>query len=46
MTVESPFQRTEAYILGEKVLYMFVAGQDDEIFREIMMSLRETVSET
>ncbi|MBI5622527.1 MAG: hypothetical protein HY924_01975 [Elusimicrobia bacterium] len=42
LTVESPFQRTEAYILGEKVLYMFSAGQDDEIFREIVMSLRET----
>lgn len=45
VTVESPFQRTEAYILGEKVLYEFTAGQDDEIFREIVMSLRETVSE-
>ncbi|MBI4678853.1 MAG: hypothetical protein HY748_14845 [Elusimicrobia bacterium] len=45
VTVESPFQRTEAYILGEKVVYVFNAGQDDEIFREIVMSLRETVSE-
>ncbi|MBI5884130.1 MAG: hypothetical protein HZB91_13630 [Elusimicrobia bacterium] len=45
VTVEAPFQRTEAYVLGEKVLYMFVAGQDDEIFREIMMSLRETAAE-
>ncbi|MFA6315824.1 MAG: hypothetical protein WC943_00235 [Elusimicrobiota bacterium] len=45
VTVESPFQRTEAYILGDKVLYLFSAGQDDEIFREIVMSLRQTDSE-
>ncbi|MBI5211515.1 MAG: hypothetical protein HY927_16195 [Elusimicrobia bacterium] len=45
VTIETPFQRTEAYVLGEKVLYVFTAGQDDEIFREIVMSLRETETE-
>jgi hypothetical protein len=43
---EGPFPRVEAYILGQKILYWFMAGQDDEIFREILTSLRETRSET
>lgn len=40
-----PFPRVEAYILGEKVLYTFLAGQDDEIYRDILMSLRDAHSE-
>lgn len=43
--VQSPFPRVEAYILGEKNRYSFTAGQDDEIFREIVFSLRDTVGE-
>ncbi len=43
--VESPFPRVEAYVLGEKNLYSFTAGQDDEIFREILSSLRDTLAE-
>ena len=43
--VESPFPRVEAYFLGEKNLYTFTAGQDDEIFREIVFSLRDTLAE-
>lgn len=42
ITVEAPFPRLQAYFLGEKVLYTFTAGQDDEIYRGIVTSLRET----
>lgn len=42
---EAPFPRVEAYILGQNVLYYFMAGQEDEVFREIVLSLRDSHSE-
>ncbi len=45
LAVETPFPRTEAYVLGDKVLYIFTAGQDDEVFRELLTSLREAGGE-
>ncbi|MBI4377085.1 MAG: hypothetical protein HY549_11625 [Elusimicrobia bacterium] len=38
---DGPPPRVEAYVLGQKQLYSFLAGQEDEIFREILFSLRE-----
>ena len=43
--VELPNPGVTAYILGEKVLYHFTAGQDDEIYRDILNSLRDSQSE-
>jgi len=43
--IETPFPRLEAYILGQKNLYTFTAGHEDEVYREIVTSLRETQSE-
>jgi hypothetical protein len=42
---EPPFGRIESYILGQKVLYTFLTGQEDEIYRDILNSLRETSAE-
>ncbi|OGR84525.1 MAG: hypothetical protein A3J74_01635 [Elusimicrobia bacterium RIFCSPHIGHO2_02_FULL_57_9] len=42
---EAPFPRVEAYVLGQNVLYYFMAGQDDEVYREIVLSLRDSHSE-
>jgi len=42
---DAPFARVEAYILGQKVLYSFMAGQDDEIYRALINSLRDAQSE-
>ncbi len=40
-TFEVPFPRIETYILGEQHLYLFTAGQVDEIYKEIVYSLRD-----
>jgi hypothetical protein len=45
VNVQSPFPRVEAYILGQQELYFFYAGQEDEIWRDIVLSLRDTHSE-
>ena len=42
---DAPFPRVEAYILGHKVLYSFLAGEDDEIYRALLSSLRDAQSE-
>ena len=42
---DAPFPRVEAYILGQKVLYSFMAGEDDEIYRSLLSSLRDAHSE-
>ncbi len=44
--IELPQPSWEAYILGDRALYHFVAGQDDENFRDILNSLREPTAET
>ncbi len=43
-TFEVPFPRIETYILGERHLYLFTAGQVDEIYKELVFSLRETAA--
>lgn len=45
-TYDVPFPRVEAYILGDKVLYSFLAGQEDEAYRDILLSLRDSHSES
>jgi hypothetical protein len=45
INVQSPFPRVEAYILGQNELYFFYAGQEDEIWRDIVLSLRDAHSE-
>jgi hypothetical protein len=44
-TFAAPEARVETFILGQKVLYSFYGGEDDEIYRAIVMSLRDTRSE-
>jgi len=44
--IELPEPGIEAYILGETVMYHFYAGQDDEIYRDILNSLRDPHAET
>lgn len=39
---EVPSARLETYFLGEKHLYLFTAGQADELYKEIIYSLRDT----
>lgn len=41
-----PNARIEAFVLGEKALYSFLAGDEDEIYRDIINSLRDANSET
>ncbi len=43
---EAPDARVETYVVGQNVLYFFMAGQDDEIYRAILQSLRDAQSET
>lgn len=46
VTYDAPDTRVETYVLGQSVLYFFMAGQDDEIYRAILQSLRDAQSET
>lgn len=39
--VEAPYPRIEAYLVGQRDLYFFFAGQEDDIWRDIVMSLRD-----
>jgi hypothetical protein len=43
---ELPEPSVEAYILGETVMYHFYAGQEDEVYRDIVNSLRDPHAET
>lgn len=45
INIQSPFPRVEAYILGQHELYFFYAGQEDEVWRDIVLSLRDAHSE-
>ena len=45
INIQSPFPRVEAYILGQRDLYFFYAGQEDEIWRDIVLSLRDAHSD-
>ena len=45
VNVQAPFPRVEAYILGQNDLYFFYGGQEDDIWRDIILSLRDAHSE-
>lgn len=45
VTVLSPFPRSEAFILGQDHLYFFFAGQEDDVWRDIVLSLRDAHTE-
>jgi hypothetical protein len=45
VNIQSPFPRVEAYILGQNDLYFFYAGEEDEVWRDIVLSLRDAHSE-
>ncbi|MFI5348992.1 MAG: hypothetical protein ACHQ2Z_05585 [Elusimicrobiota bacterium] len=45
VNVQSPFPRVEAYILGQNDLYFFSGGEENEIWRDIVLSLRDAHSE-
>ena len=45
VNVQSPFPRVEAYILGQSELYFFSGGQEDDVWRDIVLSLRDAHSE-
>lgn len=42
VAVQTPFPRVEAYLLGRKMVYFLYGGQDDDVWRDILMSLRDT----
>jgi hypothetical protein len=45
VTVLSPFPRVEAFVLGQEQMYFFSAGQEDDIWRDIVLSLRDAHTE-
>jgi hypothetical protein len=45
LDIQSPFPRVEAYVLGQKDLYFFYGGQEDDVWRSIVQSLRDAHSE-
>jgi hypothetical protein len=45
VNVLAPFPRVEAYVLGKSSLYYFYAGQEDTVWRDILLSLRDAHSE-
>lgn len=45
VNVQAPFPRVEAYVLGQNDLYFFYGGQEDDIWRDIVLSLRDAHSE-
>lgn len=45
LTYEAPFPRVESFLLGRNMLYSFTAGQDDDVYRSLLESLRDSRSE-
>ncbi len=45
ITIQAPFPRVEAYILGQNNLYFFYGGQEDDVWRDIVLSLRDAHAE-
>lgn len=45
VTVLSPFPRAEAFVLGQDHMYFFSAGQEDDVWRDIVLSLRDAHTE-
>ncbi|MDE2491741.1 MAG: hypothetical protein KGM24_12915 [Elusimicrobia bacterium] len=45
LNILAPFPRVEAYVLGQRDLYFFYGGQEDDVWRGIVQSLRDAHSE-
>lgn len=45
VNIQAPFPRVEAYLLGQKDIYFFYGGQEDDVWRDIVLSLRDARSE-
>lgn len=45
VTVLSPFPRAEAFVLGQDHMYFFSGGQEDDVWRDIVLSLRDANTE-
>lgn len=45
ITVELPNPGVQGYVLGERSLYHFTAGQEDEVYRDLVNSLRDVHAE-
>jgi hypothetical protein len=45
VNIQSPYPRVEAYVLGQSDVYFFYGGEDDEIWRAIVFSLRDARTE-
>ncbi len=45
VTVLAPFPRAEAFVLGQDHMYFFAAGQEDDVWRDIVLSLRDAHTE-
>jgi len=45
VTTELPESGVETFILGETVMYQFYGGQEDEVWRDIVLSLRDAHTE-
>ncbi len=45
VNIQAPFPRVEAYVLGQNDVYFFFAGQEDDVWRDIVLSLRDAHSE-
>lgn len=45
VNVQAPFPRVEAYVLGQTDLYFFYGGIEDDVWRDIVLSLRDAHSE-
>lgn len=45
VNVLAPFPRVEGYVLGKNSLYYFYGGQEDAVWRDIVLSLRDARSE-
>jgi hypothetical protein len=43
--VEPPNPAVDGYVLGERSLYRFSAGHDDDLYRELLNSLRDMAAE-
>ena len=45
VNIQAPFPRVEAYVLGQNDLYFFFGGEEDALWRDIVLSLRDARSE-
>ena len=45
VTVLAPFPRAETFVLGQDQMFFFSGGQEDDIWRDIVLSLRDAHTE-